>query len=36
MVMWGQGEDDTKGRVSLTTTVCICMYIYMHVIEESK
>ena len=20
MMMWGQGEDDTKGRVSLTTT----------------
>ena len=33
MMMWGQGEDDTKGRVSLTTTTiytCLCVYAYTY------
>ena len=30
LMMWGQGEDDTKGRVSLITTY---IYIYMYDID---
>ena len=33
MVMWGQGEDDTKGRVSLITTLIDDYFQYIVVLK---
>ena len=30
MMMWGQGEDDTKARVSLSSTTISYIVIYVH------
>ena len=31
LMMWGQGEDDTKGRVSLITTIYIYIYVFFYI-----